>query len=149
MRAVVQRVTKASVSVDNQVIGKIDAGIVVLLGVGNGDTLEDAKYMAEKCVNLRIFSDEDGKMNLSLLDVGGEALIISQFTLYGDCRRGRRPSYSDNATPDVAKELYEKFIKLVQSYGVHVESGRFAADMLVEIHNDGPVTLLLDSKKVF
>jgi len=125
MRAVVQRVTKASVSVDNQVIGKIDAGIVVLLGVGNGDTLEDAKYMAEKCVNLRIFSDEDGKMNLSLLDVGGEALIISQFTLYGDCRRGRRPSYSDSATPDVAKELYEKFIKLVQSYGVHVESGRF------------------------
>jgi len=149
MRAVVQRVTKASVSVDNQIIGKIDAGIVVLLGVGNGDTLEDAKYMAEKCVNLRIFSDEDGKMNLSLLDVGGEALIISQFTLYGDCRRGRRPSYSDSATPDVAKELYEKFIKLVQSYGVHVKSGRFAADMFVENHNDGPVTLLLDYKEVF
>lgn len=149
MRAVVQRVTRASVSVDNQIVGKIDKGIVILLGVGNGDNLEDAKYLAEKCVNLRIFSDDDGKMNLSLLDVGGEALIISQFTLYGDCRRGRRPSYSDSAAPDVAKELYEKFIELVQSYGVHVETGIFAADMLVEIHNDGPVTLLVDSKKVF
>lgn len=149
MRAVVQRVTKASVSVDNQIVGKISSGIVVLLGVGKDDTLEDAKYLAEKIVNLRIFEDGDGKMNLSLLDVKGEALIISQFTLYGDCRRGRRPSYSDSASPDIANELYEKFVELVKGYNVHVETGIFAAHMLVEIHNDGPVTLLLDSKKVF
>jgi D-tyrosyl-tRNA(Tyr) deacylase len=149
MRAVVQRVTKASVSVDNEVVGKISNGIVVLLGVGKDDTEEDAKYLAEKIVNLRIFDDEDGKMNLSLLDVKGQALIISQFTLYGDCRRGRRPSYSDSAPPDLAKALYEKFIELVKNYDVHVETGIFAAHMLVEIHNDGPVTLLLDSKKVF
>ncbi|MDM7321485.1 MAG: D-tyrosyl-tRNA(Tyr) deacylase [Fervidobacterium sp.] len=149
MRAVVQRVTKASVSVDNEVVGKISNGIVILLGVGKDDTEEDAKYLAEKIVNLRIFDDEDGKMNLSLLDVKGQALIISQFTLYGDCRRGRRPSYSDSAPPDLAKALYEKFIELVKNYDVHVETGIFAAHMLVEIHNDGPVTLLLDSKKVF
>jgi D-tyrosyl-tRNA(Tyr) deacylase len=149
MRAVVQRVTKASVSVDNEVVGKISNGIVILLGVGKDDTEEDAKYLAEKIVNLRIFDDEEGKMNLSLLDVEGQALIISQFTLYGDCRRGRRPSYSDSAPPDLAKALYEKFIELVKNYDVHVETGIFAAHMLVEIHNDGPVTLLLDSKKVF
>ncbi|MFN3327706.1 MAG: D-aminoacyl-tRNA deacylase [Fervidobacterium pennivorans] len=149
MRAVVQRVTKASVSVDNEVVGKISNGIVILLGVGKDDTEEDAKYLAEKIVNLRIFDDEDGKMNFSLLDVKGQALIISQFTLYGDCRRGRRPSYSDSAPPDLAKALYEKFIELVKNYDVHVETGIFAAHMLVEIHNDGPVTLLLDSKKVF
>ncbi len=149
MRAVVQRVTKASVSVDNEVVRKISNGIVILLGVGKDDTEEDAKYLAEKIVNLRIFDDEDGKMNFSLLDVKGQALIISQFTLYGDCRRGRRPSYSDSAPPDLAKALYEKFIELVKNYDVHVETGIFAAHMLVEIHNDGPVTLLLDSKKVF
>jgi len=149
MRAVVQRVTKASVSVDNQIVGKISSGIVVLLGVGKDDTLEDAKYLAEKIVNLRIFDDGEGKMNLSLLDVKGEALVISQFTLYGDCRRGRRPSYSDSAPPDIANELYEKFVELVRGYNVRVETGIFAAHMLVEIHNDGPVTLLLDSKKVF
>jgi D-tyrosyl-tRNA(Tyr) deacylase len=149
MRAVVQRVTKASVSVDNEVVGKISNGIVILLGVGKDDTEEDAKYLAEKIVNLRIFDDKYGKMNLSLLDVKGHALIISQFTLYGDCRRGRRPSYSDSAPPDLAKALYEKFIELVKNYDVHVETGIFAAHMLVEIHNDGPVTLLLDSKKVF
>jgi D-tyrosyl-tRNA(Tyr) deacylase len=149
MRAVVQRVTKASVSVDNEVVGKVSNGIVILLGVGKDDTEEDAKYLAEKIVNLRIFDDKDGKMNLSLLDVKGHALIISQFTLYGDCRRGRRPSYSDSAPPDLAKALYEKFIELVKNYDVHVETGIFAAHMLVEIHNDGPVTLLLDSKKVF
>lgn len=149
MRAVVQRVTKASVSVDNEVVGKISNGIVILLGVGKDDTEEDAKYLAEKIVNLRIFDDKDGKMNFSLLDVKGQALIISQFTLYGDCRRGRRPSYSDSAPPDLAKALYEKFIELVKNYDVHVETGIFAAHMLVEIHNDGPVTLLLDSKKVF
>ncbi|WP_448379021.1 D-aminoacyl-tRNA deacylase [Fervidobacterium sp.] len=149
MRAVVQRVAKASVTVDNEVVGKISNGIVILLGVGKDDTEEDAKYLAEKIVNLRIFDDKNGKMNLSLLDVKGQALIISQFTLYGDCRRGRRPSYSDSAPPDLAKALYEKFIELVKNYDVHVETGIFAAHMLVEIHNDGPVTLLLDSKKVF
>jgi len=149
MRAVVQRVTKASVSVDSQIVGKISSGIVVLLGVGKDDTLEDAEYLAEKIVNLRIFDDGEGKMNLSLLDVKGEALIISQFTLYGDCRRGRRPSYSDSASPDIANELYKKFVELVRNYNIRVETGIFAAHMLVEIHNDGPVTLLLDSKKVF
>lgn len=149
MRAVVQRVSKASVTVENEIVGKISTGVTVLLGVGKDDTEEDAKYLAEKIVNLRIFDDENGKMNLSLLDVKGEALIISQFTLYGDCRRGRRPSYSGSASPDLAKALYEKFIELVKSYGVHVETGIFAAHMLVEIQNDGPVTLLLDSKKVF
>ncbi|WP_448375575.1 D-aminoacyl-tRNA deacylase [Fervidobacterium sp.] len=149
MRAVVQRVSKASVSVDSEVVGKISNGIVVLLGVGKDDNEEDVRYLADKIVNLRIFEDADGKMNLSLLDIKGEALIISQFTLYGDCRRGRRPSYSDSASPEVAKTLYEKFIDSVKHYGIHVETGIFAADMLVEIHNNGPVTLLLDSKKVF
>jgi len=149
VRAVVQRVSKGAVLVDNQTVGKIDKGIVILLGVGNGDDLEDAKYLAEKIVNLRIFDDDKGKMNLSLLDVNGEALVISQFTLYGDCRSGRRPSYSDSALPDVAKELYERFVELVKGYGIHVETGIFAAHMLVEIHNDGPVTLLVDSKKLF
>lgn len=149
MRAVVQRVTKASVSVDNEIVGKINNGIVVLLGVGNADTLEDARYLAEKIVNLRIFDDKNGKMNLSLLDIAGEALIISQFTLFGDCRKGRRPSYSESAPPHVAQELYEKFIEFVKSYNIYVETGIFAARMLVEICNDGPVTLLLDSKKLF
>lgn len=127
MRAVVQRVSKGAVLVDNQTVGKIDKGIVILLGVGNGDDLEDAKYLAEKIVNLRIFDDDKGKMNLSLLDVNGEALVISQFTLYGDCRRGRRPSYSDSALPDVAKELYERFVELVKGYGIHVETGIFSS----------------------
>lgn len=149
MRAVVQRVTQASVSVNNKIVGMINKGIVVLLGVGNNDTLEDVKYLADKIVNLRIFDDETGKMNLSLLDTKGEALIISQFTLFGDCRKGRRPSYSDSAPPQLAQELYEKFIQAVKSYNVPVQTGIFAAHMLVTIHNDGPVTLLLDSKKVF
>ncbi|MFN6992134.1 MAG: D-aminoacyl-tRNA deacylase [Fervidobacterium sp.] len=149
MRAVVQRVTQASVSVDNKIVGMINNGIVVFLGVGNEDTFEDVKYLADKIVNLRIFDDEAGKMNLSLLDVKGEALIISQFTLFGDCRKGRRPSYSDSAPPQLAQELYEKFIQAVRSYNVSVQTGIFAAHMLVTIHNDGPVTLLLDSKKVF
>ncbi|MCX7654066.1 MAG: D-aminoacyl-tRNA deacylase [Fervidobacterium sp.] len=149
MRAVVQRVTKASVSVDNVIVGKINKGIVILLGVGKDDDIDDAKYMAEKIVNLRIFDDENGKMNLSLLDVNGEALIISQFTLYGDCRKGRRPSYTDSASPLIAQQLYEKFIELVASYGVFVQTGIFGEHMEVEIHNNGPVTLLIDSKKVF
>jgi len=149
MRAVVQRVKRASVSVGNNIVGKISEGLVILLGVGRDDSDEDARYLAEKIVNLRIFDDKDGKMNLSLLDVKGQALIISQFTLYGDCRRGRRPSYSESAAPDMAKSLYERFIDFVKQFDVHVESGIFAADMLVEIHNDGPVTLLLDSKKLF
>lgn len=149
MRAVVQRVDKAAVRVDGQVVGQIDRGFLVLLGVGKDDNVDDVRYLAEKIVNLRVFDDEQGKMNLSLLDVGGQMLVVSQFTLYGDCRRGRRPSYSDSAPPDVAKELYEAFIEEVKKYGVHVETGIFAAHMLVEIHNNGPVTLLLDSKKLF
>lgn len=149
MRAVVQRVDKAAVRVDGNVVGQIDRGVLVLLGVGKGDNIDDVKYLAEKIVNLRVFDDDQGKMNLSLLDVGGQMLVVSQFTLYGDCRRGRRPSYSDSAPPDVAKELYEAFIEEVKKHGVHVETGIFAAHMLVEIHNNGPVTLLLDSKKLF
>ncbi|MEN3042976.1 MAG: D-aminoacyl-tRNA deacylase [Fervidobacterium sp.] len=149
MRAVVQRVTKASVSVDSVIVGKINKGVVILLGVGKDDNIDDAKYMAEKIVNLRIFDDKNGKMNLSLLEVNGEALIISQFTLYGDCRKGRRPSYTESASPLIAQQLYEKFVELVASYGVFVQTGIFGEHMEVEIHNNGPVTLLIDSKKGF
>lgn len=149
MRAVVQRVIRGKVTVDGKTVGEIGRGLVVLLGVGQGDGEEDAKYLADKLVNLRIFNDDDGKFNLSLLDVAGEALIVSQFTLYGDARKGRRPSFSDAAGPDEANALYEKFCELVAAYGVKVEKGVFRAHMVVEIVNDGPVTLLLDSKKVF
>ncbi len=149
MRAVVQRVKKASVTVDGQVVGKIGKGLLVLLGVGQGDEEGDAEYMAEKIVNLRVFDDEDGKMNRSLLDVGGSLLAVSQFTLYGDCRKGRRPSYDRAARPELAKALYEKFVEKAKGFGVEVETGIFQALMAVEILNDGPVTLLLDSKREF
>jgi len=149
MRAVVQRVSEASVEVDNKIIGKINNGLLVLLGVGKDDSEEDVKYLAEKIVNLRIFDDKDGKMNLSLLDVNGELLIVSQFTLYGDCRRGRRPSYSDSATSEKAEKLYNLFVDFSKKSGLKVETGRFGAYMKVSLVNDGPVTLLLDSKKVF
>jgi len=149
MRAVVQRVSEASVEVDNKIIGKINNGLLVLLGVGKDDSEEDVKYLAEKIVNLRIFDDKDGKMNLSLLDVNGELLIVSQFTLYGDCRRGRRPSYSDSATPEKAEKLYNLFVDFSKKSGLKVETGRFGTYMKVSLVNDGPVTLLLDSKKVF
>ena len=149
MRAVVQRVTKGRVRVEGETVGEIGPGFVVLLGIGREDTRADAQYLAEKIVNLRVFEDEEGKMNLSLLDVGGEILAISQFTLYGDCRKGRRPSFTAAAPPEEARALYEGFVQEVAGYGLRVATGQFQAHMLVEIHNDGPVTLLLDSKKEF
>ncbi|AEX84549.1 D-tyrosyl-tRNA(Tyr) deacylase [Marinitoga sp. 1135] len=150
MRAVLQRVKKASVVVENEIVGKIGKGILVLLGVGHNDTENDIKWLADKIMNLRIFEDENDKMNLSLLDIKGEILVVSQFTLYGDCRKGRRPSYSNAAKPDKANEYYEKFMKYIEdNYNIKVERGIFQAEMEVELINDGPVTLLLDSEKTF
>jgi D-aminoacyl-tRNA deacylase len=147
VRAVIQRVTRASVRVDARVAGEIGAGLLVLLGVGRSDNPESAAYLAEKIANLRIFSDEAGKMNLSLLDNGGSALVVSQFTLYGDTRGGRRPSYIQAAPPEEASRLYEEFVRSMRSLGVPVETGVFQAHMQVELVNDGPVTILLDSEK--
>ncbi len=149
MRAVVQRVIKSSVEVNSNITGAIGKGLMVLLGVEHGDTRDDLKYMVDKVVNLRVFEDEDEKMNLSLQDVNGELLVVSQFTLLGDCRKGRRPSYSNAARPNEANDLYEEFVALTKSFGIKTETGIFQADMLVDIANDGPVTLLLDSKKTF
>ena len=147
MRAVIQRVTRASVSVEGRVAGEIDAGLLILLGVSRTDNLESASYLAEKIANLRIFSDAAGKMNLSLLDAGGSALVVSQFTLYGDTRGGRRPSYIQAAPPEEANRLYEEFIRSMRALGVDVKTGVFQAHMQVELANDGPVTILLDSEK--
>jgi D-tyrosyl-tRNA(Tyr) deacylase len=144
MRAVVQRVSQASVSVDGKVVGEIGPGVVVLLGVTHGDTREQADWLAEKVAGLRIFEDAEGKMNLGLLDVGGAALVVSQFTLYGDARKGRRPGFSDAAPPEVAEPLVDYFAQALRAQGVPVETGIFRAHMLVEIHNDGPVTILLE-----
>jgi len=149
MRAVVQRVSQAKVTVDGEIEGKNEKGIVVLLGIGQDDTEKDIQYLSDKIVNLRIFDDENGKMNISLLDVKGELLIVSQFTLYGDCRKGKRPSYDKAARPEKAEVLYDKFVEACKKYDIKVETGKFQAMMMVEIHNDGPVTLLLDSKKEF
>ena len=150
MRAVVQRVKRAQVSVEGSITGKIEKGILVLLGVGEDDEIEDLEYMAKKIINLRIFEDNEDKMNLSVLDVGGNVLVISQFTLYGDCRKGNRPSYSKAARPDIAKEYYDRFIDYIKdNYKIKVESGVFQASMEVDFINDGPVTLMLDSKKIF
>jgi len=149
MRAVVQRVKRASVSVEDQLTGSIGHGLVVLLGVGHEDEEADADYLAEKIVNLRIFEDSEGKLNLSCADVGGSILAVSQFTLYGDCRKGRRPSFSTAAGPEKAADLYEYFLQKLRSLNVSVATGRFQEEMLVEIINHGPVTLLLDSRKVF
>lgn len=145
MRAVIQRVKSASVSVEGQSIGSIGRGLTVLLGVGVSDTERDAAWLADKVANLRIFDDSEGKMNLSVLDIEGQALVVSQFTLYGDVRKGRRPSFTEAASPDKADELYERFVELLQSAGVSVQTGRFRARMLVSIENEGPVTILLDS----
>ncbi len=145
MRAVVQRVSRSSVTVEGEVVGAVDRGVMVLLGVTHGDGEEQARWLASKIAGLRIFEDQEGKMNRSLLDVGGGALVISQFTLYGDCRKGRRPSFSTAAHPEVAEPLVEQFAEHLRQEGVRpVESGVFGAYMQVEIHNDGPVTLILE-----
>ncbi|MPN28079.1 D-aminoacyl-tRNA deacylase [bioreactor metagenome] len=147
MRAVIQRVKNSSVSIDGVKTAQIQKGLNVLLGISTEDTAEDCRYLARKITELRIFEDDHGKMNLSLLDTGGQMLIISQFTLYGDCRKGRRPSFVGAAHPETAVPLYEEFIKTVGALGVkEVQTGQFGADMKVEILNDGPVTLIIDSK---
>lgn len=147
MRAVIQRVTRANVAIEGRVAGEIGAGLLVLLGVSRTDNPESAAYLAEKIANLRIFSDQAGKMNLSLLDIGGSALVVSQFTLYGDTRGGRRPSYIEAAPPEEASRLYQEFVLSIRNLGVPVETGVFQAHMQVELVNDGPVTILLDSEK--
>jgi D-tyrosyl-tRNA(Tyr) deacylase len=146
MRAVVQRVSRASVVIAGEMVGAIDAGLVVLLGVTHDDTPDRAKWLAEKIAGLRIFNDADGKMNRDLVEIGGSMLIVSQFTLYGDCRKGKRPSFIDAATPEIAIPLYEAFINGVKALGIPVATGRFGADMKVELVNDGPVTLIVESK---
>ncbi|MDD3168400.1 MAG: D-aminoacyl-tRNA deacylase [Eubacteriales bacterium] len=149
MRAVVQRVIKSDVTVEGKITGTIEKGLVVLLGVEEEDKEADAVYMAEKIAGLRIFEDGEGKMNLSVKDINGEILAVSQFTLFGDCRKGKRPSFIKAARPEQANALYRRFVDLCGEQGLHVEEGIFQAEMLVRIHNDGPVTILIDSKKVF
>lgn len=149
MRAVVQRALSGRVTINGHEKGRIGRGLVVLLGVGVNDTPQDAVYLADKTANLRIFEDEGGKMNLSCLDVGGEVLVISQFTLYGDCRNGRRPSFAEAAPPDEALPLYEVYIERLRQQGLRVATGEFGAMMVIELQNHGPVTLLLDSKRTF
>jgi len=145
----VQRVTRASVTVDSKLISQIDKGLLVLLGVGKDDTESDVLSLVDKIIGLRIFEDNQEKMNLSLADVAGSILVVSQFTLQGDCRKGRRPAFTGAATAEVAKALYEKFVELCEQRGANTRTGKFQADMAVELINDGPVTLLLDSKKAF
>ena len=150
MRAVVQRVSRAKVTVGGRVTGEIEHGLLVLLGAGQGDTGKDLEYVVDKVVNMRIFADDAGKMNRSVLDVGGGVLVVSQFTLFGDMRQGRRPSFISALEPVAAKALYEESLTALRAAGVtRVEAGEFAADMLVELANDGPVTVLLDSRKGF
>lgn len=144
MRALIQRVSKASVSVEGRVISQIGKGLVVLLGVGHGDGEEQVRFLAEKIAHLRIFEDEQGKTNLSVLDVKGEAIVVSQFTLYADTRKGRRPSFTDAALPELAEPLVDRFVEALRGYGVPTQTGQFGAHMLVEIHNDGPVTIWLE-----
>lgn len=149
MRAVVQRVSRAQVSVGEEVVGTIDSGLLVLLGVAKDDASADAEYLAAKVVGLRIFEDESGKMNRSVVESGGAVLAVSQFTLYGDVRKGKRPSFDEAAPPQVANELYEKFVQKVRDAGAACQTGRFQAMMQVELVNEGPVTILLDSKRTF
>lgn len=149
MRAVVQRVSRSEVTVDGRTTGKINKGLLVLLGVTHGDTSKDVDYIVDKTINLRIFEDENDKMNLSLKDIGGEMLAVSQFTLYGDCRKGRRPSFTNAAAPEEADKLYQEFVKKVSEQGINTETGEFGAHMMVNLVNDGPVTILLESNKSF
>jgi len=149
MRAVVQRVSRASVTADGEVVGKIERGLLVLLGVTHADTEAAAEYLADKIAGLRIFEDDAGKINLSVVDVGDPVLAVSQFTLYGDARKGKRPSFDDAARPEQARKLYEHFVDRVRALGLKCETGRFQAMMQVELVNDGPVTILLDSEKAF
>jgi D-aminoacyl-tRNA deacylase len=146
LKALLQRVTRASVTVSGQVVGSIGNGLVVLVGVANGDSLQDAQYLAQKTAGLRIFTDAEGKFNLSALDIHGELLVISQFTLLADARKGRRPSFTGAAPPTQAEELFNRFVDEIRRTGLKTETGRFQTHMLVEIHNDGPVTILLDSR---
>lgn len=148
MKLVLQRVTQASVAIDNEIVGEIRHGFVVLIGVGQGDEVLTADRMVEKMLQLRVFADDQGKMNRSLVDIGGSLLLISQFTLYADCRKGRRPAFTDAAPPAEAKSLYEYFVKRCREASVNVQCGVFAADMQVSLINDGPVTIVLDSKEL-
>ena len=149
MRAVVQRVSSSKVTVNDKIIGSIDKGFNVLLGISKEDTIDDLKYIKDKILNLRVFEDENNKMNSSLMDVNGHILAISQFTLYGDCRKGRRPNFMNAMGGEEAKSLYNQFISMLKESGLKVETGEFGADMKVDIQNDGPVTILLDSKREF
>ena len=149
MRAVVQRVSRASVTTEGASLGRAGKGMLILLGVNREDTEADAEYMADKITGLRIFEDDNDKMNLSLEDIGGELLVVSQFTLYGDVRKGRRPGFDQAALPEEANRLYEYFVERCRAKGIHTETGRFRSHMAVESVNDGPVTILLDSKKLF
>jgi D-tyrosyl-tRNA(Tyr) deacylase len=149
MRAVVQRVSRAHVTVGQEVVGRIGPGLLVLLGVAKSDTPADAEYLAAKIVGMRIFEDEHGKMNLSLAEIGGSVLAISQFTLYGDMRKGKRPSFDEAAPPELARELYEYFVSKIREAGITCETGRFRSTMQVELVNDGPVAILLDSPRAF
>ena len=148
MRAVLTRVTSASVTIDGETVGTIGKGFLILLGVGPEDTEKECRYLAEKCLGLRIFEDENGKMNLGLEAVGGEVLVVSQFTLYGNCRKGRRPSFAEAAGPELGNQLYEKFLSICEELGYPPQHGRFGADMQVESVNDGPVTILLDTAQL-
>lgn len=149
MRSVIQRVQSASVKVDGELVSEIGAGLLIFLGIAHDDTETELEYIANKVANLRIFEDADGKMNCSLLDTGGSALVVSQFTLYGDCRKGRRPSFIDAARPEVANALYEQFITALKQLDIPTQGGTFQAMMDVQLINDGPVTILLDSNKQF
>ena len=149
MKALLQRVTHASVSVESEVVGKIGRGLVVFIGIAVGDTEKDAQYLVQKIVNLRIFADEVGRFNVSALDIKGELMVVSQFTLLADARKGRRPSFVDAAPPEQAEKLFEQFVAEARATGLKVETGRFQQHMQVEIHNDGPVTIMLDSREKF
>ena len=148
MRAVLTRVRSASVEIDGQIVGQIGKGFLILLGVGPNDTEKECRYLAEKALGLRVFSDENDKMNLGLADVGGQVLVVSQFTLYGNCRKGRRPSFAEAAGPELGNALYEKFLSICEELGYPPQHGQFGADMKVSSVNDGPVTLILDTEQL-